>query len=335
MANAPDEHIRFSDPVISVIIEPKTRTDEEKMAKALTIFSKEDKTLRVKTDVETGKTIISGMSELHLEIVVDRMKREFQIAVDVGEPRVAYRETIRKIVTEEGKFIRQSGGHHQYAHCILKVEPQTMSKGLVFINDVRPGRIPLQFIPSIEKGVREALEGGALAGFPIIDIKVTLIDGSYHDVDSNEMAFKICGAMALRSGCKKADPVILEPIMKLVVTTPEQYAGDIIGDLNSRRARVYEMGDRAHLKFVECAVPLSEMFGYAAAVRSASQGRASFMMELSHYEEVPWDVYKASIDPHGPDEPPTTSAGRPVRPIRPKPGLSGGESRSFPPESDK
>lgn len=335
MANNPDEHIRFPVPVISVIIEPKTRTDEEKMAKALTIFSKEDKTLRIKTDVESGKTIISGTSELHLEITVDRMRREFQVAADVSGPRVAYRETIRKAVNQEGKFIRQSGGRHQYAHCILKIEPQTMNKGFVFINDARPGRVPSEFIPSIEKGVREALEGGALAGFPIIDIKVTLIDGSFHDVDSSEMAFKICGAMALRSGCMKADPTILEPIMKLVVTAPEQYAGDIVGDLNSRRAKICEMGDRGHLKFAECTVPLSEMFGYAAAARPLSQGRASFMMELSHYAEVPWDVYKASIDPHGPDEPPTASAGRPVRLIRPNPGLSGGESRPFPPESDK
>lgn len=332
MANTPDEHLGFPDPVISVIIEPKTRSDEERMAKALRILSREDKTLRIKTDIETGKTILSGVSELHLEITVDRMRREFQAAVAVGGPRVAYRETIRKAVTEEGKFIRQSGGRHQYAHCILRIEPQAQDKDFEFINDVRPGRIPPQFIPSIEKGVREALEGGALAGFPIIGIQVTLIDGSYHDIGSNEMSFKICGAMALRSGCKKADPVILEPIMKLVVTTPEQCAGDIIGDLNSRRAKICEMGDRGHLKFVECTVPLSEMFGYATVARSVSRGRASFMMELSHFEDVPWDVYKASIDPHGPDEPPTASAGRPVRPIRPNPGLSGGESRPFPPD---
>jgi elongation factor G len=335
VANTPDEHPRFPDPVISVIVEPKTKADEEKMAYALTALSKEDKTLRVRTDVETGKTIVSGMSELHLESIVDRMRREFHVAMDVGRPRVAYRETIRKTVTEEAKFIRRSGGRGQYAHCILKIEPQAMNKGFVFVDDVRPDRVPRQFIPSVEQGVREALEGGALAGFPIIGIKVTLIDGSSHEDDSSEMAFKISGAMALRSGCMKADPTILEPIMKLVVTAPEPYAGDVIGDLNSRRAKVSDMGDRGNLKFVECTVPLSAMFGYAAALRSLSQGRASFAMELSHYEEVPWDVYKASIDPHGPDEPPTASAGRPVRPIRPDPGLSGGESRPFPPESDK
>lgn len=335
MANDPDKYVRSPDPVISVVIEPKTRADEETLAKALLVLSKEDKTLRLNTDVETGKTILSGASESHLENIVDRLRREFQVAADVSGPRVAYRETIRKTVTEEAKFIRQAGGRHQYAHCILKIEPQAMGKGFVFNNDVRPGSIPSQFIPSIEKGVREALGGGALAGFPIIDLKVTLVDGSFHDVDSNEMAFKICGAMALRSGCRKADPVILEPIMKLSVTMPEQYAGDIIGDLNSRRAKVSEVGDRGHLKFVECTVPMAAMFGYATAVRSVSQGRASFMMELSHYTEVPWDVYKASIDPHGPDEPPTASAGRPVLPIRPNPGLSGGERRPFPPEADK
>lgn len=335
MANNPDEHSGYPEPVISVVIEPKTRADEETLANALLVLSKEDKTLRLNTDDETGKTILSGTSESHLEQIVDRMRREFQVAADVSGPRVAYRETIRKSVTEEGKFIRQSGGRHQYAHCILKIEPQTMGKGFVFLNDVRPGSIPGEFIPSVEKGVREALEGGALAGFPILGLKVTLIGGSFHDVASNEMAFKICGAMALRSGCRKADPVILEPIMNLSVAMPEQYAGDIIGDLNSRRAKVSEMGDRGRLKFVECTVPLSAMFGYATVVRSVSQGRASFTMELSHYAEVPWDVYKASIDPHGPDEPPTASAGRPVLPIKPKPGLSGGERRPFPPEADK
>ena len=292
------EQITFPEPVISVAIEPKTKADEEKMANAMSRLGEEDQTFRIKTDVETGQTIISGMGELHLDIIVDRMKREFKVEANVGEPQVAYRETVRKMVTEEGKFIRQSGGRGQYGHCVLKIEPQPMNKGFEFINDVKQGRIPREFIPAIEKGVREALDGGALAGFPIVDIKVTLLDGSYHDVDSNEMAFKICGAMALRSGCQKASPTILEPIMKCEATTPEQYAGDVIGDLNSRRAKISEMGDRGHLKFVKCTVPLSEMFGYATVVRSISQGRASFTMEPSHYEEVPNNVLKAIVEKH-------------------------------------
>ena len=290
------EQITFPEPVISVAIEPKTKADEEKMANAMSRLGEEDQTFRIKTDVETGQTIISGMGELHLDIIVDRMKREFKVEANVGEPQVAYRETIRNSVTEEGKFIRQSGGRGQYGHCILKIEPQTRNKGFEFVNEVKQGRIPREYIPAVEKGVREALEGGALAGFPIVDIKVTLLDGSYHDVDSSEMAFKICGAMALRSGCKKAGPTILEPIMKCEATTPEQYAGDVIGDLNSRRAKIQDMGDRGHLKFVRCSVPLSEMFGYATVVRSISQGRASFTMEPSHYEEVPSNVLKAIVE---------------------------------------
>ena len=292
------EQITFPEPVISVAIEPKTKADEEKMANAMQRLGEEDQTFRIKTDVETGQTIISGMGELHLDIIVDRMKREFKVEANVGEPQVAYRETVRKKVTEEGKFIRQSGGRGQYGHCVLTIEPQPMNKGFEFVNDVKQGRIPREYIPAVEKGVREALDGGALAGFPLVDIKVTLIDGSYHDVDSNEMAFKICGAMALRSGCQKASPTILEPIMKCEATTPEQYAGDVIGDLNSRRAKISEMGDRGHLKFVKCTVPLSEMFGYATVVRSISQGRASFTMEPSHYEEVPSNVLKAIVEKH-------------------------------------
>src|SRR3989338_2862555 len=290
------EQITFPEPVISVAIEPKTKADEEKMANAMSRLGEEDQTFRIKTDVETGQTIISGMGELHLGILVDRMKREFKVEASVGEPQVAYRETVRKTVTEEGKFIRQSGGRGQYGHCIIKIEPQTMNKGFEFINEVKQGRIPREYIPAVEKGVREALDGGALAGFPIVDIKVTLLDGSYHDVDSSEMAFKICGAMALRAGCKKASPTILEPIMKCEATTPDQYTGDVIGDLNSRRAKISEMGDRGHLKFVRCTVPLSEMFGYATVVRSISKGRASFTMEPSHYEEVPNNVLKAIVE---------------------------------------
>jgi elongation factor G len=290
------EQITFPEPVISVAIEPKTKADEEKMANAMQRLGEEDQTFRIKTDVETGQTIISGMGELHLDIIVDRMKREFKVEANVGEPQVAYRETIRKKVRQEGKFIRQSGGRGQYGHCVIEVEPQPMNKGFEFVNDISQGRIPREFIPAIEKGVREALDGGALAGFPIVDIKVTLVDGSYHEVDSNEMAFKICGAMALRAGCKAASPTILEPIMKCEATTPEQYMGDVIGDLNSRRAKIQDMGDRGHLKFVRCTVPLSEMFGYATVVRSISQGRASFTMEPSHYEEVPGNVLKAIVE---------------------------------------
>jgi elongation factor G len=287
------EQITFPEPVISIAIEPKSKADEEKMANAMSRLSEEDQTFRIKTDTETGQTIISGMGELHLEIIVDRMKREFNVDANIGQPQVAYKETVRAKIQEEGKFIRQSGGRGQYGHCILQIEPQ---KGFEFVNEVKQGRIPREFIPAIEKGVREALDGGALAGYPIVDIKVTLLDGSYHEVDSNEMAFKIAGAMALRSGCKKANPTILEPIMKCEVITPEANMGDVIGDLNSRRAQIQDMGDRGHLKYVKCVVPLSEMFGYATVVRSISQGRASFTMEPSHYAEVPNNIYKAIVE---------------------------------------
>jgi elongation factor G len=290
------EQITFPEPVISVAIEPKSKVDEEKMANAMQRLAEEDQTFRIKTDVETGQTIISGMGELHLEIIVDRMKREFGVQAGVGNPQVAYRETVRKKVLEEGKFIRQSGGRGQYGHCFLQIEPQTMGKGFEFANEVKQGRIPREFIPAIEKGVREALSGGALAGYPLVDLKVTVTDGSFHEVDSNEMAFKIAAAMALRSGCKKANPTILEPIMKFEAVTPADYMGDVIGDLNSRRAKINEMGDRGHLKFVKATVPLSEMFGYATVVRSISQGRASFAMEPSHYEEVPNNVMKAIVE---------------------------------------
>jgi elongation factor G len=290
------EQITFPEPVISIAIEPKSKADEEKMANAMSRLAEEDQTFRIKTDTETGQTIISGMGELHLEIIVDRMKREFNVQANVGEPQVAYRETIKKKVLEEGKFIRQSGGRGQYGHCFLQIEPQPMGKGFEFVNDVKQGRIPREFIPAVEKGVREALDGGALAGYPIVDIKVTLTDGSYHDVDSNEMAFKIAGAMALRSGCKKAAPTILEPVMKFEAITPDNYMGDVIGDLNSRRAKIQDMGDRGHLKYVKATVPLSEMFGYATVVRSISQGRASFTMEPSHYEEVPSNVLKVIVE---------------------------------------
>ena len=293
------EKITFPEPVISVAIEPKSKADEEKMAIALGRLAEEDQTFRMRSDPDTGQTIISGMGELHLDIIVDRMRREFKVVGNVGTPQVAYKETVRKKVIEESKFIRQTGGRGQYGHCVLQIEPQPMGKGFEFIDDVKQGRIPREYIPAVEKGVREALLGGALIGCPIVDIKVTLLDGSFHEVDSSEMAFKIAGAMALRAGCKKASPTILEPVMKFEVLTPDQYMGDVIGDLNSRRAKIQDMGDRAHLKFVKAMVPLSEMFGYATVVRSISQGRASFIMEPSHYDAVPANVYTALVEKHG------------------------------------
>jgi elongation factor G len=293
------EQISFPEPVISVAIEPKSKADEEKMGNAMQRLAEEDQTFRIKTDVETGQTIISGMGELHLDIIVDRMKREFNVQANVGEPQVAFKETIRKTVEIEGKFIRQTGGRGQYGHCWLKLEPMPMGKGFEFVDDIKQGRIPREFIPAVEKGCREALDGGALAGFPIVDIRASVFDGSFHEVDSSEMAFKIAAAMALRAGCQRASPVILEPIMRFEVTTPEQYMGDVIGDLNSRRAKIVEMGDRGNVKFVRATVPLSTMFGYATVVRSISQGRAAFTMEPSHYEQVPANVQQAIVEKRG------------------------------------
>lgn len=290
------EGMNFPEPVISIAIEPKSKEDEEKMGIALGRLSEEDQTFRVKTDEETSQTIISGMGELHLDIIVDRLKREFNVQANVGRPQVAFRESIKKKVEEEGKFIRQSGGRGQYGHVWLTVEPQPMGKGFEFVDAIKQGRIPKEYIPAVEKGCREALDGGALAGFPIVDIKVTLFDGSFHEVDSSEIAFKIAGAMALRSGCKKAVPYIMEPIMKFEVVTPESNMGDVIGDLNSRRAKISDMGSRGNVKFIRGTVPLSEMFGYATAVRSISQGRASFNLEPSHYEEVPSNIAKTVIE---------------------------------------
>jgi len=293
------EQITFPEPVISVAIEPKSKVDEEKMGTALGRLSEEDQTFQVKTDEETSQTIISGMGELHLDILVDRMRREFNVEANVGEPQVAFRETVTKTIDQESKFVRQTGGRGQYGHVLIKVEPQPMGKGFEFVNGIKQGRIPREFIPAVEKGVREALDGGALAGFPIVDIKVTLYDGSFHEVDSSEIAFKIAGSMALRAGCQRAGPILLEPIMKIEVTTPEQYMGDVIGDLNSRRAKIAEMGDRSNIKFVRGTVPLSTMFGYATSVRSISQGRAAFTMEPSHYERVPANVQTAIVEKRG------------------------------------
>jgi len=290
------EEIDFPEPVISVAIEPKSKADEEKMGMAIGRLAEEDQTLRVKSDAETGQTIISGMGELHLDIIVDRMKREFKVEANVGRPQVAYRETVRAKVEQEGKFVRQTGGRGQYGHVWINVEPNESGKGFEFINKIKQGRIPREFIPAVEKGCKEAMESGAIAGYPIVDVKVTLFDGSYHEVDSSEIAFKIAGAMALRAACKKAKPVILEPIMKFEVMIPEQYMGDVMGDLNSRRAQINEMGDQGNVKFVRGIVPLSEMFGYATRVRSLSQGRASFNLEPSHYSDVPSNLAKTIIE---------------------------------------
>jgi len=296
--NAPIEleGMKFPEPVISIAVEPKTKDEEEKLSLALSRLAEEDQTFRVKTDEETGQTILSGMGELHLDILVDRLKREFKVNVNVGQPQVAYRETIRTVVQEEGKFIRQSGGRGQYGHVWLKIEPLERGKGFEFVNAITQGRIPKEYIPAVEKGCEEALGSGVLAGYPLVDLRVTLFDGSFHEVDSSEIAFKIAAAIALKNGCKKANPYLLEPIMKFEVVCPEEYIGDIIGDLNSRRARINEMGTRGNARYVRGLVPLAEMFGYATVVRSLSQGRASFNLEPSHYEEVPSNIAKSIIE---------------------------------------
>jgi len=296
--NAPIEleGMKFPEPVISIAIEPKTKDEEEKLSLSLSRLAEEDQTFRVKTDEETGQTILSGMGELHLDIIVDRLKREFKVNVNVGQPQVAYRESIKSVVEEEGKFIRQSGGRGQYGHVWLKIEPLERGKGFEFVNAITQGRIPKEYIPAVEKGCEEALGSGVLAGYPLVDLKVTLFDGSFHEVDSSEIAFKIAAAIALKNGCKKANPYLLEPIMKFEVICPEENIGDIIGDLNSRRARINEMGNRGNARYVRGFVPLAEMFGYATVVRSLSQGRASFNLEPSHYEEIPGNIAKSIIE---------------------------------------
>ena len=290
------EGMNFPEPVIQISIEPKSKEDEEKMGIAMGRLAEEDQTFRIRTDEETGQTIISGMGELHLDIIVDRLKREFNVQANVGRPQVAFRESIKKKVEQEGKFIRQSGGRGQYGHVWLTVEPQEMNKGFEFIDGIKQGRIPKEFIPAVEKGIREALDAGVMAGFPVVDVKVTLFDGSFHEVDSSEIAFKIAGAMAFKEACRKAGPYLMEPIMKVEVTTPEVNMGDVIGDLSSRRAKINEMVNRGNARAVRGTVPLSEMFGYATAVRSISQGRASFTMEPSHYEEVPPNIAKSVVE---------------------------------------
>ncbi len=289
------ERMQFPEPVISVAVEPKTKADQDKMGLALGKLAQEDPSFRVHTDEESGQVIISGMGELHLEIIVDRMKREFNVEANVGTPQVAYRETIRKSVEQEGKFIRQSGGRGQYGHVWLRVEPQEVGSGYEFVNEIIGGVVPKEFIPSVDKGVQEQLKCGVLAGYPMLDVKVSIFDGSYHDVDSNEMAFKIAGSMCFREAAKNADPVLLEPIMKVEITTPEDYMGDVVGDINRRRGIILGMHDSPSGKTLSCEVPLSEMFGYSTDLRSATQGRATYSMQFEKYNETPSHIAEAII----------------------------------------
>ena len=284
------ESIEFPEPVISIAIEPKTKAEQEKLGFGLQKLASEDPSFRVKTDEETGQTIISGMGELHLEIIVDRLKREFKVEANVGKPQVAYRETITKKVKVEGKFVRQSGGRGQYGHVWLEIEPQEAGKGFEFVDAIKGGVVPREYIPAVGKGAQEATDNGVLAGFPVVDVKVTLIDGSYHEVDSSEMAFKIAGSMGFKEGCAKAGPIILEPIMSVEVVVPEDYMGDVIGDLNSKRGRIMGMDSRAGAQVVSAMVPLASMFGYSTDLRSATQGRATYAMTFDHYEPVPKSV---------------------------------------------
>ena len=290
------ERMDFPDPVISVAVEPKTKADQEKMGIALGKLAAEDPSFRVSTDEESGQTIISGMGELHLEIIVDRMKREFKVEAEVGAPQVAYRETIRKSVEKEYKYAKQSGGRGQFGHVYLRIEPQEPGAGYLFVDEIKGGVIPKEFIGPVDKGIQEALGRGIQAGYPVEDVKVTLYDGSYHDVDSSEMAFKLAGSMGFREGAKMANPVILEPLMKVEVEVPEDYMGDVIGDVSKRRGQVNGMDDRAGNKIVNAFVPLSEMFGYFTDLRSMTQGRATYSMEFDHYEEVPTNVAKEIIE---------------------------------------
>jgi elongation factor G len=284
------ESIEFPEPVISIAIEPKTKAEQEKLGFGLQKLASEDPSFRVKTDEETGQTIISGMGELHLEIIVDRLKREFKVEANVGKPQVAYRETITKKVKVEGKFVRQSGGRGQYGHVWLEIEPQEAGKGFEFVDAIKGGVVPREYIPAVGKGALEATDNGVMAGFPVVDVKVTLIDGSYHEVDSSEMAFKIAGSMGFKEGCAKASPIILEPIMSVEVVVPEDYMGDVIGDLNSKRGRIMGMDSRAGAQVVTAMVPLASMFGYSTDLRSATQGRATYAMTFDHYEPVPKSV---------------------------------------------
>ena len=292
------EKMEFPEPVIAVAVEPKTKADQEKMGIALQKLAQEDPSFRVKTDEESGQTIISGMGELHLEIIVDRMKREFSVEANVGAPQVAYRECIRKSVEQESKFVRQSGGRGQYGHVYLRIEPHEAGTGYEFVNEITGGAIPREYIPAVDKGIQEQMLNGVIAGYPVEDVKVTLYDGSFHDVDSNEMAFKIAGSMGFKEGAKKADPALLEPVMKVEVVTPEDYMGDVVGDLNRRRGIIGAMEDSPAGKIIRSEVPLKEMFGYATDLRSATQGRAVYSMEFSKYMEAPRNIAEDIINKH-------------------------------------
>jgi elongation factor G len=290
------ESIEFPEPVISIAIEPKTKADQEKLSQALQKLAQEDPSFRVTYDEETGQTLISGMGELHLEIIVDRLVREFKVGANVGKPQVAYRETIRTPAKAEGKFIRQTGGRGQYGHVFIEIEPLEKGKGFEFVNRIVGGTIPKEYIPAVEKGIKEAMERGVIAGYPIVDVKATLYDGSYHEVDSSEMAFKIAASMAFKEAAKKAEPVLLEPIMSIEVVTPEEYMGDVIGDLNGRRGKIQSMERRGNTQVIRALVPLAEMFGYATDLRSKTQGRATYTMQFSHYEEVPKNIAETIVE---------------------------------------
>ncbi|WP_338833620.1 Elongation factor G [Moorella humiferrea] len=289
------ESMEFPEPVISVAIEPKTKADQEKLSTALQKLAEEDPTFKMHTDPETGQTIISGMGELHLEIIVDRLMREFKVGANVGRPQVAYKETIRRPVKAEGKFIRQTGGRGQYGHVVIEVEPQERGKGYEFVNKIVGGVVPKEYVPAVDAGIQEAMNNGVLAGYPVVDVKVSLVDGSYHEVDSSEMAFKIAGSLAFKDAAKKAGPVLLEPIMKVEVVVPEEYMGDVIGDLNARRGRLEGMEPRAGAQVIHAFVPLAEMFGYATDLRSRTQGRGTYVMQFDHYEEVPQNIAEEII----------------------------------------
>lgn len=289
------ERMDFPDPVISVAVEPKTKADQEKMGIALQKLAQEDPSFQVKTDEESGQTIISGMGELHLEVIVDRMLREFKVDAEIGKPQVAYRETIRKTVEQEYKYAKQSGGRGQYGHVYLRLEPLEAGAGYEFVNDIKGGAIPKEYIPAVDKGCQEAMQGGVLAGYPVEDVRVTVYDGSYHEVDSSEMAFKLAASMGFKEGARKAGAVILEPVMKVEIETPEEYMGDVIGDINKRRGQVSNMGDRGGNKIIDAFCPLAEMFGYSTDLRSQTQGRATYSMEFDHYDEVPKNVSEEII----------------------------------------
>ena len=290
------EKIIFPEPVISIRIEPKTKADQEKMGTALRRLMDEDPTFKVKGDLETGETIISGMGELHLDIIADRLKREFKVEANVGRPQVAYKETVKMEAEGEGKYIRQSGGRGQYGHVYLRVEPKERGQGFEFINEIKGGIIPQEFIPAVQKGIKEAIDKGVIAGYPVVDVSVALYDGSFHEVDSSEIAFKIAGSMAFQSAAKKAKPIILEPVMKLEVVIPSEFFGDIIGDLSARRGKIEETGDRLQMKVISAKIPLAQMFGYATSLRSLTEGRGTFTMEFEHYDEVPQSIAQEIIE---------------------------------------